>query len=184
MDNQVNKAIDLLISEEEELFSNPVVFGDAWLDKNVIGTWKRLDNGKINVSGHLRISGIKNLGELPYEFHEVSGDFYIEGNQLDSLKGSPEYVGGNFSCNNNYLKSLEGSPQMVGGSFDCSRNLLNTLEGGPEWVGANYNAETNPLKSLKGVARAVGGTFDGSPDYFQDDYFDYIWDLDAQERDE
>ena len=37
--NKIDKAITLLLSEEEPLFSNPMVFDDEWLDKHVQGTW-------------------------------------------------------------------------------------------------------------------------------------------------
>lgn len=47
--------------------------------------------------------------ELP-EF-EVEGNFWIDGNNLISLKGyCPKKVGGSFSCTNNPLEGLEGLP--------------------------------------------------------------------------
>lgn len=51
----------------------------------------------------------KPKDKLP-EF-EVEGNFWIDGNNLGSLKGyCPIKVSGSFSCTNNHLNDLEGLP--------------------------------------------------------------------------
>ena len=149
--DKVDKAIDLLISEEESLFSNPLVFDDAWLDEHIDGTWTRKDDGTIDVVGNVYLPSA-NLKEIPFQFGEVTGEF---------------------SCSMNRLTSLKGSPRKVGGSFYCTRNDITSLEGGPEWVDESYFCDANEdLYSLKGAPKHVGVFFRSSR-YTDDQYRKY-----------
>jgi len=174
MDNQVNKAIDVLLSEEDEpLFSNPMVFDDEWLDEHVRGLWTRRADGKIDVDGSLTISSFPQLDQLPFQFGKVTGTFDCSYNGLTDLAGAPEEVELWFHCEDNKLTSLNGAPRKIGASFNCSSNALDTLEGGPEWVGGNFTCYNNSLYSLDGAPFHIGNKFDA--DEFHDtDYRLYV----------
>jgi len=139
--NKVDKAIDVLLSEDEPLFSNPLVFDDKWLTAHVItvqgdptATWTRREDGKIDVDGSLNFNH-RGIDEIPFDFGIVTGDFSCARNDLRSLKGSPEKVGRWFNCTSNQLTTLEGGPKEVGGRFRCEGNPLTSLKGAPEKVG-------------------------------------------------
>jgi len=134
--NKVDKAIDLLISEDEPLFSNPLVFDDAWLDNNT-EDWTRRPDGKIDVLGSIQFSSL-NMDKIPYDFGKVSEGFYCSGNNLTSLEGSPEEVGEHFYCAFNKLTNLVGGPKKVEAWFDCGGNNITSLEGAPEYIGRAF----------------------------------------------
>ena len=46
----------------------------------------------------------------------VEGNFWIDGNNLTSLKGCPTEVHGSFSCTGNPLESLDGLPKVIKGN--------------------------------------------------------------------
>lgn len=54
------------------------------------------------------------MTELPIKFGKVEGSFFCNGNDLTSLKGSPEYVSGSFWCSQNLLTTLDGAPRFIG----------------------------------------------------------------------
>jgi hypothetical protein len=83
------------------------------------------------------------LKSIPLQFRKVKGSFDCSGNQLTSLKGSPQSVGGAFFCNYNQLTSLEGAPQSVGEEFNCDGNKLNSLKGAPKSVGGDFYCSDN-----------------------------------------
>jgi len=169
----VNKAIDLLMSEQDDsLFSNIFEFNDEWLDKHVKGTWTRRPDGKIDIDGDISFYGM-SLTKIPYQFGKVSGEFLLTQNNLTSLAGAPEEVGGDFTCSATTLRSLVGSPKKVGGDFRCSFNLLTSLKGGPEWVGGDYYCQRNRrIRSLKGAPKVVKHTF-RSDQFYDEDYREY-----------
>lgn len=79
------------------------------------------------------------MTELPIKFGKVEGSFFCNGNDLTSLKGSPEYVSG---------------------SFWCGQNLLNTLEGAPKFIGKNLMVNSQmKLESLGRIETEIGGFF-------------------------
>jgi len=148
MDNQVNKAIDLLISEEDDLFSNPLVFDDKWLDARVDGTWTRRADGKIDVEGDVNMNRILKgwSTTIPFQFGKVTGDFNCGGNHITSLEGSPEYVGGDYDVHQSRLTSLEGSPEYVGGNYDIEYSIVRAIR-------KNY------MTDMKGLPKTIKGKF-------------------------
>ena len=115
-----------------------------------IGNYTKNPDGSLSVEGYVDLSNC-NLKVLPFQFKEVTGDFYCSNNKLTSLKGAPLYVGGNFACHNNKIKSLIYAPKKVGLSFICSFNKLLSLKGVPRFmVNADYfGCEGNPKKFTK-----------------------------------
>jgi hypothetical protein len=92
----------------------------------------------------------KKLTKLPVKFKEVSGDFWLSGNNLTSLEGSPERVGGYLICSNNNLTSLEGSPKWIGGDFWCNNNNIYTFEGIPDYthIGGTFYCFNNLVYNI------------------------------------
>ena len=81
------------------------------------------------------------VDRLPFNFRKVTGRFFCP-SRLDSLEGSPEYVGGAFSCgtNNPDLTSLEHSPKFVGGDFMCANLRFDSLDGAPEVIKGEFDS--------------------------------------------
>jgi hypothetical protein len=139
-------------------------------------------DGTVDVDGDADLSG-KGLTEIPIKFGVVKGNFYINNNNLLSLKNSPKVVTGEFNCSYNPklsslkygpknakdfdctvcdLKSLEHAPNEVIGKFNCSGNKkLTSLKDGPRIV-KDYACYICNLTSLEGAPNEVSGTFDCS----------------------
>src|SRR5437764_15140322 len=67
-------------------------------------------------------------GHIPFKFHEVNGDFFVDGCELVSLDGCPQKVYGNFKCDDNpRLKSLKGGPKFVGQKYSARYTGITTL---------------------------------------------------------
>ena len=114
------------------------------------------EDGSIDVDEDVDLES-KRLTELPLNFNEVTGNFYCNGNNLTTLKGSPKYVGGGFYCSHNYLTSLEFGPIEVDGIFNCSKNKLTSLEFSPEKIGFDFSCCNNPkLTNLYGISDNIG----------------------------
>lgn len=157
--NKIDKAINFLV-EEEPLFSNPIVFDDAWLDKYIKGTWKRNSDGKIDITGNVKLASM-GLEKLPYSFARVTGFFECSLNILTTLEGCPEEAGG-FFCDHNKLVSLEHAPKKIGDAgFYCSHNQLTTLTGAPK-MASWFSCFSNQLTSLEGSPEEIENAFDCS----------------------
>lgn len=115
-----------------------------------------IKEGLVDVRGSVKITGT-SLRKLPLKFGNVSGEFLCHGNQLDTLKGVPEFVGGDFNCSNNQLVSLKDGPKKVGGNFSCHENQLESLKGSPKYIFGNFNGFLNNLTSLEGAPEIVDG---------------------------
>ena len=107
------------------------------------------DDGTVDVDGDVNLN-YSGLTKLPLKFGKVTGYFTCADNKINSLEGSPYWVGGYFTCSYNNIKSLKGCPKYIGGSFSCSYNQLKTLEGGPETVLLDYYCRNNQLINFKG----------------------------------
>ena len=116
-------------------------------------------NGDVDISLNWR-----NLGrnELPFTFNEVTGSFFVDHCQLESLKGCPKKVGRCFSARVNILFTLEGAPKTVGSDFSVSHNLLRDLKGSPKYVGGYVDVSSNELESLEGLTSRIDGALDFS----------------------
>lgn len=94
--------------------------------------------------------------------NHITGDFYCNDNEIDTLIGGPSIVDGDFICNRNNLTTLEGSPEKVGASFFCPENRLTSLKGITKNIGQSLNCSNNSIASLKGVhehVTSVGSVF-------------------------
>lgn len=80
----------------------------------------------VHVVGTVDISN-KYVGQIPFQFGYVSGDFDCASNDLLSLKGCPVEVGRDFYCNDNVLRSLEFSPLEIGRDFYCYGNSFSGI---------------------------------------------------------
>lgn len=149
-----------------------------WLDNMGVDGYEIDDNLVVNVLGDVNLKK-KNLDYLPVQFGTVTGSFYINKNNLTTLKGSPYVVEGNLDCsennlvnlhhfpqklgkscfcNNNKLTTLEGCIDSINGKFYCGNNELPSLEHGPQTVTDNYQCFKNKLEDMTGVASVIGGT--------------------------
>jgi len=84
------------------------------------------DDGTIDVNNssvNFYHSGLTKLPDY-IQFNKVAGNFWINNNNLTTLKGCPRIVGGSFWCNGNKLKSLKYAPEKVGAKFGCSENAV------------------------------------------------------------
>jgi hypothetical protein len=114
------------------------------------------DDGTIDVDGDVNLRD-RELYIIPFKFGKVTGSFHCENNKLESLEGSPYYVGGDFNCYDNNLLDLEFSPAEVVGTFDCSFNSLESLYGMPLEIGGDFNCKSNPdLEEIDSVSNIEG----------------------------
>ncbi len=149
-----------------------------------LGLWKETSNG-IDVDGDVRCSNL-GIKTFPVYFNKVTGSFDCAFDyktnlesctntkdiphplvpswvNLESLEGSPEWVGKDFSlgyCQN--IKSLKYSPEYVGGQFNCVATQITSLEHSPKYVGKDYMCRyCEHLKSAKGLPDFIGGEIVG-----------------------
>ena len=106
---------------------------EAKLAKYNIVNYTINNDGTIDVDGDVDLS-FSLLGEIPFKFNKVEGNFYCFRNKLKSLEGCPNYIGGAFNCSFNELISLKGCPEYVGGDFYCSYNQLVNLKESPKHI--------------------------------------------------
>jgi hypothetical protein len=95
---------------------------EQWLEKMGVVNYYLTKDFKINVIGSVHLYD-NNLIELPsyIQFNQTCS-FYIDSNELTTLRGCPSYVEGNFDCSYNNLISLDFCPDEVTGDFDCNNN--------------------------------------------------------------
>jgi hypothetical protein len=114
-----------------------------------------INDGIIDVDGNVNLARLK-IDKIPFKFGKVTGDFYCNNNNLNSLDGSPYEVGGDLSANINRLISLEGGPKKVGGNYHCLgqdfSNILTliSLKGSPLEVGGYINCKKNNICNFYG----------------------------------
>lgn len=101
----------------------------------------------VDVNGYVKVS-YSFLKEIPIYFNNISKDFNCSDNELNSLKGSPKFVGGNFICSFNNIKDLEFCPTYVGGDFECIANDLTSLKGCPFDVNGDFHIKYNPINKI------------------------------------
>ena len=141
----------------KELPSGYKIDGDV--DLQCMGLYELPDFSKVNVSGNFYCNK-NNLNSLEGAPYFVGLDFFCNENKLIDLKGAPHHVSGNFYCRDNELDSLEGAPWVVGENFMCDENKLTSLEGAPVKVGGGFICSFNNLLSLEGVPSKICGDFD------------------------
>ena len=107
---------------------------ESWLDKMEIGNYTINDDLIVDVNGDVNFNR-RDFNEIPIQFGQINGGFYVAYNNLISLKGCPTKVRDNFICPNNRLESLEYCPKVVGGIFSFEENPIKILEYLPKSVG-------------------------------------------------
>lgn len=130
---------------------NPIIVSyiDSICKKYNIKNYTINSDGTVDVDGDVNLYK-KGLTELPLRFGKVTRSLNCASNNLETLEGSPHWVGIDFECRDNRLTSLKGSPQYVGKDFSCSVNRLNTLECGPNVVLGSYWCNDNIIINFKG----------------------------------
>lgn len=104
--------------------------------------------------------------KLPLKFNKVMGDFFCDNCELETLIGSPKFVGGVFDCSGNKLKSLKHGPESAK-SYSCGSNHLTSLEGAPKSA-TRLHLQDNNIKSFRGIQFGSNYKFfrcEGNPIY-------------------
>ena len=87
----------------------------------------------VDVYGNIKISGDFPSFFCPAEiaqimggkkFGTVTGDFIMQSQSMETLEGSPDYVGGDFNISYNKIKSLDSCPTFIGGDFVVTENAI------------------------------------------------------------
>lgn len=125
----------------------PVVRGDLSSSMSFRGLTMDVD-GSVDLKR-------SRLDVLPIKFGHVSGDFWVDDNQLISLIGAPESVAGDFSCESNGLLTLLHGPSSVGGDYFCSANQLTDLAHLPTHMGGGLFCSNNKITSLAGIPKKL-----------------------------
>ena len=117
-----------------ESVRDPMYFGPPDKKETFLNWLKLLkhevhENGSVSIDGEVSFSlsefgqrgMFNNVGRyivdrLPFNFQKVTGDFWCP-IRLETLEGSPKYVGGNFLCKSLRFDSLEGAPEVIEGEF-------------------------------------------------------------------
>lgn len=90
---------------------------EAWLKKYNIKNYLIHDNLVVDVSQHASLANIEE-NQLPVQFGQCRGHFFIENSQLQTLKGVPNEIVGYFYIKNNLnLNELDYLPQTIGKDF-------------------------------------------------------------------
>lgn len=118
-----------------------------------------LDDGAVDVDGHVYLRERSHVTELPVQFNHVSGHAVFSNHHLKSLKGSPRTVGRDFSCSRNQITSLEHGPAQVSGSYICNHNQLTNLVGAPVQAVEMMECSHNLLTSLEGAPQECTESF-------------------------
>ncbi len=153
-------------------------------------------DGSINYAGDVRIDLDRAQQDIGYgspifdrlppmiKFGEITGNFGILGENLNSLEGFPYLVtgrisistskalrtletlpeikacGGFFANGLKELRTLKGAPRIINGTFDVSDTGIVSLEGGPNTVNGNYVCSDCPnLSSIFGAPTTLKGQF-------------------------
>lgn len=139
-----------------------------WLERSVDGKWRiNPYSGKIDIVGNFIAGGVRIKKFPDPGFGSVTGDFLCQYLRLNSLAGSPQFVGGNFLCYENDLESLIGGPTIVGGNYICSGNPLRSLDGAPAEIGGSFDCAFFAI--YKWSPESLAKTFFGKGIPFFDD---------------
>ena len=79
----------------------------SWCDEMGIKNYTINSQCEIDVDDNVSLI-YRDLTKIPIKFNRVRGYFSCSNNKLNTLEGSPNYVGDSFYCYNNQLISLEG----------------------------------------------------------------------------
>ncbi len=155
MENNAYEFIDLHDINNKALF-NEMIKKDSLPDDYFENLRTNEHQYIVNVKGNVNLSK-KKLKEISIQFYHVDGYFDCSSNYLESLKGSPQYVGRDFYCAYNQLTSLKGCPQSISGDFYCAYNQLTSLKGCPQSISGNFYCDYNQLTSLEYFPTSLNG---------------------------
>ena len=98
---------------------------ERWLEETGIDGWTINNDMTIDIKGHLYLM-YTDLSGFPdfIQFGKIDGNFFINGNELVSLKGCPYIIGGSFDCSYNKLTNLEYFPISIEGNLYCYNNRI------------------------------------------------------------
>jgi hypothetical protein len=133
-------------------------FEDSYTYTALKKVWVDSDTLEVNVDAFSVRAKFKKT--IPFKMGTVTGNYFCDGCDLESLHNAPHTVMGNFICRSNYLSSLEGGPTHVGSSlqngglYSCAVNFLKNFEGAPtDFSGHFLGAEQlgTGLTSVDGI---------------------------------
>ena len=110
-------------------------FEDSYTYVDRKKVWVDADTHEVNVDAYSVRPKFKKA--IPFKMGLITGHYYCDKCDLESLHNAPHTVMGNFICSSNYLKSLEGGPTSVGSSqhngglYSCAVNFMHNFEGAP-----------------------------------------------------
>lgn len=81
----------------------------------------------VDVDGDVNISYV-GIGEFPFEFNRVTGNFNCSYNCFSSIYKGPKYVGGIFDVSYNMLCTFQYFPVEIGGTVLAYNNEFESLE--------------------------------------------------------
>lgn len=139
------KIFEVASEHNHELLTEPDKV-EGWLHDRRLNIGSQFKDGMV-FSSSIDARSIM-LKRIEVQFGPMH-DFWVNSNNLESLKGSPTSVTGSFWCGSNDLKSLKYAPKKVGKDFKCDDNFIESLEHGPIEVGSLYDCSNNKLKSLQ-----------------------------------
>ena len=105
----------------------------------------------IDVDGDVNLQRM-GLKKIPLNINKVTGSFYADNCDFNSLKGSPKYVGHDFMCDGNNLKTLADGPLYVGNDYYCEGNLLKELKSDLK-IGKDFYFEANRIRDFKSLPK-------------------------------
>lgn len=94
-----------------------------------------------------------------YEIRNIHGDFNVRNLKLKNLKNCPNYVEGEFDCGWNDIETLEGSPRYVGYFTGDNCTKLKSFKGCPEEIRGDFwmRNSTIHMESTEFFPKKIGG---------------------------
>ena len=158
--NKDQKLLQEAYCKVYESVREPMYFGPPDKKKTFLNWLKLLkhevhENGSVSIDGDVSFSlnefgqrgMFNNVGRyivdrLPFNFQKVTGNFWCP-SRLETLEGSPAYVGKEFGCGANSISlfSLKHSPKYVGGNFLCKSLRFDSLEGAQEVIKGEFDSD-------------------------------------------
>jgi len=80
----------------------------------------------VDVNGEVHLDG-EDLKFLPVQFGKIRDYFFIDNNDLKSLKGCPIEIKGEFSCSGNKIYNLDGFPKNIGTTIFFDKNPISNF---------------------------------------------------------